>query len=109
MRENAQAAERALALQSCGERLVDLHVLPGRTQCKLAGVQNPRFVRAHFELFGELALVLRWIHVGIRMVVEQAEEAVETNVNGRWLHHFVGPRIKRDMTLGVRGTDVAVR
>lgn len=43
------------------------------------------------------------------MVVEQAEETVETNVNGRWLHHFIGPRIKRDMTLGVRGTDVAVR
>ena len=61
---------------------------------KLARVQNPRLVRPDFELLSQLALVLRRIHIRIRMVVEQTEEPVQTHVNRSRLHHLQGPRIE---------------
>ena len=35
----------ALALKACGNSRIELDVLPRGAQCKLTGVQNPRFVR----------------------------------------------------------------
>ena len=57
-------------------------------------MQNPRFARSHLELLGQLALILSRIDIRVRMIVEQAEETVQTHVNGSGLHHFRGPRIE---------------
>ena len=94
MRENTQAAQRALALQSGGNRRIKLHILPRGPQRELTRMQNPRFVRSHLELLGQLALILSRIDIRVRMIVEQAEETVQTHVNGSRLHHFRGPRIE---------------
>ena len=94
MRENTQAAQRALALQSGGNCRIKLHILPRGAERELARMQDPRLIRPDFELLGQLALVLRRIHIRIRMVVEQTEEAVQTDVDRRRLHHFRGPRIE---------------
>ena len=94
MRENTQAAQRALAFQAGGNRRIKLHILPRGTQRELTWMQNPRFARSHFELLGQLALILSRIDIRVRMIVEQAEETVQTHVNGSRLHHFRGPRIE---------------
>ena len=77
MRENTQAAQRALALQSGGNRRIKLHILPRGPQRELARMQNPRFARSHLELLGQLALILSRIDIRVRMIVEQAEETDE--------------------------------
>ena len=50
--------------------------------------------RSDLELFGQLALILRRIDIRVRMIVEQAEEAVQTYIDRSRLHHFRSPRIK---------------
>ena len=92
--EDAEATERAFAFKTRGDRRIKLHILPCGAERELARVQNPRLVRPDFELLGQLALVLRRIHIRIRMVVEQTEEPVQTHVNRSRLHHLRGPRIE---------------
>ena len=92
--KDAETTERAFAFKTSRDGCIELHILPCGPERKLARVQNPRLVRPDFELLGQLALVLRRIHIRIRMVVEQTEEPVQTHVNRSRLHHLRGPRIE---------------
>ena len=108
MRQDAQTPQRALAFQAGGDRVVQLDVLPGGAQREFAGVQDPRFIRSHFKLLGQRPLILRRIHVGVGVVVEQTEEAVEPYIDRRGLDHLGCPRVQRDMTIGLSGQNVAI-
>jgi len=72
-------------------------------------MRDPRLIRGHFELFGQRALILGRIDVRVRMIVEQAEEPVEPHIDRGRLHHFRGPRVKRDMAVAFGGENVAIR
>ena len=106
--EDAEATERAFAFKTRGDRRIKLHILPCGAERELARMQDPRLVRLDFELFGQLALVFGGIHVRVRMVVEQAEETVQSHVDRRRLHHFRGPRIERNMAVSLCGENVAI-
>ena len=106
--EDAESSKRTLAFESCRNRRIKLHILPRGAERELARMQDPRLIRPDFELLGQLTLVLRRIHIRIRMVVEQTEEAVQTDVDRRRLHHFRGPRIERNMAVSLCGENVAI-
>ena len=44
-------------------------------------MQDPRLVRLDLELFGQLALVLGGINIGVGVIVEQTEEPVEPDID----------------------------
>ena len=92
--KDAETTERAFAFKTSRDGCIELHILPCGPERELARVQDPRFVRFDFELFGQLALILSRIHVRVRMIVKQTEETVQSHVNRRRLHHLRGPRIE---------------
>ena len=108
MGEDTQTAERALAFQTGGDGWVELHILPCGGEREFAGVQDPRLVGLDFELFGQRTLVFSRVDIGVGVVVEQAEETIQTHVDGSGLHHLGRPRVEGDMTVGLCGEDVTV-
>ena len=106
--QNAQTAQGALALQACGQRRVQLDVLPGGSQNELAWMQDPGFVLGHLELLSQCALVLCRIHVGVLMVVEDPEVAVQAHVHAGGLDHSRRPRVQIQVSCLVGIQDVMV-
>src|SRR5215207_330544 len=63
--QQAQAAERTLALQSRRDVITERHGLVGRREYELAGMQNERLVALGLDQPGEVRLFLRWVDVRV--------------------------------------------
>ena len=106
--QNAQASQGALTLQPGGQGGVQLDVLPSGSQHELAGVQDPGLVLGHLELLGQCTLVFCGIHVGVLMVVEDPEVAVQAHVHAGGLNHGGRPRVQIQVPCLVGIQDVMV-
>ena len=94
--EKTQPTERTLPLEPCGDIVREGHYLVGCAQDKLSGVEYEGFSGVDFDQTGEIGLISRRINVLILVIVEEAEEAVESHIDARWLHHRLVPRVEND-------------
>ena len=81
MRQDSQAPKRAFAFQASRDAGIEFDILPSGSQREFPRMQDPRLVRLDLELFGQLALVLGGINIGVGMIVEQTEESVEPDID----------------------------
>lgn len=87
VREEPQAAKRALALEAGGDVVGQGDHLEGGSEDELARVQDERIPLLRLDEAGQLGLVLGGVDVGVLVVVEQPEEAVDAHVDARGLQH----------------------
>ena len=107
--QQAEAAERALALEARRDVVGQRDRLVGRGQHELARMQDERLVGPHLDEVGELGLILGRIDERVLVVVEQPEVPVEAHVDRRRLDHprFVG--LQPDALAIEFGPDVTIR
>ena len=106
--EQAEAAERALALEPCGDIVGEGHLLVGGAQHKLAGVQDKRLVGHHFDQAGQVWLVFGRVDDRVLVVVEKPKISVDAHVNTRRLNHARVIRIEGDAAVIDCGANVTV-
>ncbi len=85
VRQQAEATERALALEPGGDVVGQRHDLERRPEHELAGMQHERLVRVGLDQSGQVGLVDRRVDVRVLVVVEQPEELVQPDVDARRL------------------------
>ena len=81
VREEAEAAERGLALQPRGDRVGEGEALEGGGQHELAGVEDEGVAVGNLDEGGEVLHALLRVDVGVLRVVEDAEEPVHAAVH----------------------------
>ncbi len=94
--EQAEPAERALALQPGGDVVGQGDDLVRRAEHELAGVQDERLVAVRLDQPGQLGLLDRRVDVRVAVVLEHPEVAVDPHVDAGRLHHGRVVRIERD-------------
>ena len=100
VRQQAQASEGALALETSGDAIRERHELEGAAEDELAGVQGERLVRVDLDEVGKVGLVFGGIDERVLVVVEQAEEPIEAHIDARRLHHLEVERFEADAAGG---------
>lgn len=108
VREEAETAERALALEARGDVVGQRDQLERGSEHELARVQDERLPRLRLDEARELGLVLGGVDVGVLVVVEQPEEAVDAHVDARGLQHPGVVRIEGHSSGVELGGDVTV-
>ena len=81
MDEQPEAPERALALEPGDEVVGQPDALQRRPEHELAGMEHERVVALDADELGQLLLLLLHVDVGVAVVVEHAEEAVDPHVD----------------------------
>src|SRR5262245_66302644 len=85
MDEQAQSPERRLSFQPRDEVVRQGDPLEGRAEHELAGVEDERPLTIDLDELRELLLRLLDVDVRVARVVEDAEEAVDADVDARRL------------------------
>lgn len=80
-------AEGGLALQAGGEVVGERDDLVRGGEDELPGVQDERLVALRLHEPGEVGLLDRGVDVGVAVVLEHPEEAIEAHVDAGRLHH----------------------
>ena len=102
MDEQSEPAERRLSLQPRHEVVGEGDALEGRAEHELAGVEDERAAVVHLDDLGQV--LLRELRVDVRrgVVAEDAEVAVDVQVDRRRLHVLLVDRLDDD-ALGRQG------
>jgi hypothetical protein len=82
VRQESQAPQRALALEPRRQVVGQADPLEGGAEHELPRVQDERLVGLGLDQPGEFRLVGLRVDEGVLVVVEQAEVAVESHVDG---------------------------
>ena len=85
--EQAEAAQRRLALEPAGDVVGQRDDLVRRAEHELARVQDERLVAVRLDQAGEVGLLGARVDVRVAVVLEDAEAAVEPHVDARRLDH----------------------
>ena len=96
--EEPEAAQRALALQPRYEVVRQRYAFESGAEHELAGVEDERTSLTHLDQLGEVFLMLLGVDVGRGVVAEDAEVAVDVEVDRRRLHRLVAQRVDHDAT-----------
>ena len=107
--QQAEAAERALALQARDEIVGERDPLERRAEHELAGMQDERTTVLDLDQLREVFLRLLRVDVGRRVVAEDSEQAVDVEVDGRRLDRAVVERVDDDPARRELLTDGDVR
>src|SRR4030095_3528983 len=86
MREQAEPAEAALALQTPGELVAQRDDLECGRKHELARVQHERFAVGDLDLRREVVLLHGRVDVGVQVVVEHPEETIQPHIDAGRLH-----------------------
>ena len=108
MDEQAEAAQGALALQPRDEVVGQLDPFDGLAQDELAGMEDERLVVVHPEQLGQVGLGRTDVDVGVAVVAEDPEAAIEMEVDRRRLQVAGVVRVDPYPARGDRGPDVPV-
>lgn len=100
MDEEAKAAEGGFAFDSGDEVITQLDAFNGGPKDKFAGVEDKGFIGGDFDPLGKFFSGLADVNVGIAVVAEDAEEAVETDVEGGGLDSVFTNRVDNEATTG---------
>ncbi len=106
--QEAQPPERALALEPGDEIVGERDPLQGRAQDELAGVEDERPSVADLHQLGQILLGFLRIDVRRGVVAEDAEIAVDVQVDRRGLHRGLPQRIDHDPTRPQRVSDRSI-
>ncbi len=87
VRDEPEAAEGGLPLQARGEVVGQGHDLVGRGEHELTGVEDEGLVALRLHQPGQVRLFDGGVDVGVAVVLEHPEVAVEAHVDTRRLHH----------------------
>ena len=87
--QQAQATERALALEAGGDVIRQGDLLIGRGEHELPRMQHVRLVRVDGDLAGEVGLFAGGVDHRVLVVVEEPEEPVDAHVHGGGLDHLL--------------------
>ena len=85
--EQAEAAERGLALKPAGDVVGQGDYLVGGTEHKLTGMQDEWLITLGLDQAGEVGLLDARVDVGVSVVLKDAEPAVKADVDARRLDH----------------------
>src|ERR1700722_19887409 len=94
MGQQAEPAERALALQAARDVVRERDHLEGRGQHELTRVQDERLVSVRLDFAGQVRLLNRRVDVRVAVVLEYAEIAVEPDIHAGRLEELGGERIE---------------
>src|SRR5690348_15082985 len=98
--EQAEPAQRRLALDAGGDVVGQSDPLVRRPEDELTGVQDEGLVALGLDLPGQVGLIRGGIDVRVHMVLEDPEVAIQAHVDARRLEHRLVPRVHHD-PLGV--------
>ena len=108
MGQQPEPPERRLALEPGRDVVRQRHDFVRRREDELPWMQDERLVGIRLDEAGQLRLLDRRVDVGVTMVLEDAEVAIEPDVDrGRLDHRFV-VGLEHHATLVELGSDVAV-
>ena len=94
VREQAQATQRRLSLKARSDVVTQGHQLIGGTQHKLTGVQHEGIIRSHVHTVGQVRLIGSGIDHRIAVIIEEAEESIQTHVDTCGLNQRAIKRIQ---------------
>ena len=100
MDEEAEPPERRLALEPRDEVVGQPHALERRAEHELAGVEDERVLVVDLHELGQLRLLDLDVDERIAVVVEDAEEPIDADVDARRLEERRVVRIDLDLPLG---------
>src|SRR6266536_1479420 len=103
--QESQTAETALALQSRYEIVGQPHPLERRAEHELAGMEDERPFVAHLDQLGQLLLGLPDVDERVAGVVEDAEVAVDADVDAGGLQERLVVGVDLDAALGEETPD----
>src|SRR5258705_127786 len=106
--QQAEPAERRLALEPACEIVGQCAQFQGRAEDELAGMQYEGLAGLRLHEAGELVLPDRRVDVGVAGVVEDTKHVVEADVDARRLYQAWVIRIDAQPLGGDFGTDVAI-
>ena len=109
MDQQAQAAQRRLALQAGHQVVGQSHPLQGRAQYELARMQDERVVGVDLHQGGELRQVLLHVDMAHGVVAEHPEPVPQAQVHRRRLHRALVQRVDHNVAGVERLPDGAVR
>lgn len=87
VRHQPQAPQRALALQPGGEIVGQGDDLVRAGEDELPGVEDERLVALRLHEAGQVGLLDGGVDVGVPVILEHPEVAVEAHIDARRLHH----------------------
>ena len=93
-RRHRSSDGEGLALQPAREVVRQSDLLERRPQHELARMQDERVVALRLDLRRQLVLLLSRVDVGVAGVLEDAEEAVQADVDARGLQHRRVPGVE---------------
>ena len=108
MYEEAEPAEGRLALHTGDQVVGEPHPLNRRAEHEFARVQDERFIVLDRQALGQVFGRLAHVDVGIAVIPEDAEVAIETDVERRRLDRVLADRVDRQPSGGKRFGDRAV-
>ena len=94
VREQAQATQRRLSLKARSDVVAQGHQLIGCAQYKLTGVQHEGIIRSHVHTVGQVRLIGSGIDHRIAVIIEKAEESIQTHVDTCGLNQRAIKRIQ---------------
>ena len=106
MDQESEATERGLALQTRDQVVGQCHSLERRSQHELAGVQDERFAVRDLDQLGQVRLLVHHIDERVAVVTEDAELAVDVQVDRRRLHAGLVERLEKSGSLDTRLNDI---
>jgi hypothetical protein len=106
--QEAESAQRALALEAGDQVVGKRHPLERRAEDELAGVEDERPLVVDLDQLRQLLLRLLDVDVRVTRVVEDPEEAVDADVDARWLEQRLVVRVDADPLLLEQAPDGAV-
>ena len=109
MCEKAQTPQTAFSFKARGEVVAQADDLERRAEHELARVKNERLIPVRLEQLGQIVLRHRRVDVGVAVVGEHPEVAVEPDVDAAGLHHLFVVRREAESAVGKGGFEVTVR
>ena len=106
--QQAEAAERALAVEPADEVVGQRHALERRAEHELARVEDERLVAVDLDELGQILLRLLDVDERIARVAEDAEVAVDAHVDARRLEQRLVVGVDADPPFGEQSPDRAV-
>jgi hypothetical protein len=94
VRQQPQPSERTLSLQASSDVIRQADHFEGGAQNKLTRVEHERLGGVHLDKPRQIGLVGRWIDVLILVIVEEAEEPIQSNIHAGGLDHIELKRVQ---------------
>ena len=95
--------------KASGDVVGERHHLIGGAEDELPRMQDERLIALGLDHAGEVRLLLARVDVGVLVVLEDPEPAVQAHVDARRLDHRLGVGLEGNAARGNLGLDIAIR